>query len=272
MRRTMMVLVLAVGSSLLLASAGWASETATDKGAQAVAESEIWQPQPGLTWQWQLSGRVDTNVEADVFDIDMFENDAAVVRDLHQRGRKVICYISAGSWENWRPDAGRFPDSVKGRELDGWPGERWLDIRSLDVLAPIIEGRLDECRSKGFDGVEFDNIDGFENKTGFSLSGEDQLTYNRYLAQAARSRGLAAGFKNDVEQASDLVGSFDFAVNEECFEYRECGKLGVFIQANKAVFHVEYGLSRSKFCKQARKLGFSSLRKHLDLDAWRRPC
>jgi hypothetical protein len=135
-----------------------------------------------------------------------------------------------------------------------------------------MEDRLGECRSKGFDSVEFDNIDGFENKTGFSLSGDDQLAYNRYLAQAARSGGLAAGFKNDLQQTSALVGSFDFAVNEECSKYRKCGKLGVFVFADKAVFHVEYGLGHSKFCKKARKLGFSSMRKHLDLDAWRRPC
>ena len=93
---------------------------------------------------------------------------------------------------------GAIPRLGQGPGLDGWPGERWLDVRRLDVLGPIMEDRLGECRSKGFDSVEFDNIDGFENKTGFSLSGDDQLAYNRYLAQAARSGGLAAGFKNDL--------------------------------------------------------------------------
>lgn len=271
MWRWVAVLVLAIGVSLSLASAGWASEPASDAGAQDALEGEIWQPQPGLTWQWQLSGRVDTSVDVDVYNVDMFDNDAAVVQELHDRGSKVICYISAGSWENWRSDAGAFPNSVKGRN-NGWPGERWLDIRRLDVLGPIMEDRLDECRSKGFDGVEFDNIDGYENRTGFPLSWDDQIAYNRYLAQAAHDRGLAAGFKNDVQQASVLEESFDFAVNEECFKYRECGKLGVFIDAGKAVFHVEYDLARSKFCSKARQLGFSSMRKHLDLGAWRRPC
>jgi hypothetical protein len=97
--------------------------------------------------------------------------------------------MSAGSWENWRPDASQIPSVVRGRDLDGWASEKWLDVRRLDVLVPFIEARLDLCRSKGFDGVEFDNVDGFSNSTGFPLSYDDQLRYNMFLAQAARARG-----------------------------------------------------------------------------------
>jgi len=54
-----------------------------------------------------------------------------------------------------RPDAGAFPDAVKG-DSNGWSGERWLDIRRLDVLGPIMQRRLDLCKQKGFDAVEPD--------------------------------------------------------------------------------------------------------------------
>ncbi|MFN7148907.1 MAG: endo alpha-1,4 polygalactosaminidase, partial [Microthrixaceae bacterium] len=84
-------------------------------------------PRPGLSWQWQLTGAVDTSVGADVFDVDLFDTSAAVVSALHARGARVVCYMSAGSFEDWRPDASRFPSSVLGSALDGWPGERWLD-------------------------------------------------------------------------------------------------------------------------------------------------
>jgi hypothetical protein len=115
----------------------------------ASAEQMRWQPTPGTSWQWQLSGTpVDTSFDVDAYDVDGFDNDAAVVADIHATGAKAICYISAGSWENWRPDADAFPDSMKGRN-NGWPGERWLNIRRTEALQPIMERRMDMCLSKG---------------------------------------------------------------------------------------------------------------------------
>ena len=111
---------------------------------------------------------------------------AASSSDLHADGSAVVCYISAGSWERWRPDADRFPERVLGRS-NGWPGERWLDIRRRGVLRPIMEARLDMCARKGFDAVEFDNVDGYANRTGFPLTGADQLRYNVFLANAGAS-------------------------------------------------------------------------------------
>jgi hypothetical protein len=231
-----------------------------------------WQPTVGMTWQWQLTGTLNRTVAASVYDIDAFSTTAADVAALHAAGRKAICYVSVGSYENWRPDAGRFPAVVLGDALDGWPGERWLDIRRWDVLGPILADRFAMCRQKGFDGVEPDNVDGYSNDSGFPLSGADQLTYNRNVADLAHSLGLAVGLKNDLDQVSTLAPAFDFAVNEECARYRECGALKVFIAAGKPVFHVEYDLAVTTFCPTTNALGFSSMRKHLELDAWRQPC
>jgi hypothetical protein len=240
-------------------------------GLFAAPASARWRPEPGLSWQWQLQGQLDVSVAADVYDVDGFDTSKRQVHRLHDRNRKVICYISAGAWERWRPDAGRFPARVLGRS-NGWAGEKWLDIRRLAVLKPIMRGRLDMCARKSFDGVEFDNVDGYTNNTGFPLSGRDQKRYNRWLAQAAHHRGLAAGLKNDLGQIRALEGDFDFAVNEQCFQYSECGQLRRFIDRDKAVFHVEYELPRSDFCSRARNLGFSSMKKRYSLKVWRRPC
>jgi len=206
-----------------------------------------------------------------MFDVDLFDVSASTVAALHDRGRVVVCYVSAGSWENWRPDADSFPAGVKGKS-NGWSGEKWLDIRQLDVLGPIMEARMDLCVAKGFDGVEFDNVDGYANNTGFDLKGADQLAYNRFLADAAHARGLSVGLKNDVDQAAALEPWFDWALNEECVAYDECSSLSSFISAGKAVFHVEYDLKTTKFCPVTQPLGFSSMRKHIDLDAWRQTC
>ncbi|MGK2958048.1 MAG: endo alpha-1,4 polygalactosaminidase [Acidimicrobiales bacterium] len=231
-----------------------------------------WKPTPGLTWQWQLSGLpIDTTVVADIYNVDLFEVGPATVSTLHNQGRKVICYMSAGSYEDWRSDAADFPAGVLGKS-NGWPGERWLDIRALDVLMPIMEARFDLCKSKGFDGVEVDNVDGYTNRTGFLLTNTDQLTYNRRLAKAAHDRGLAIALKNDLEQIPELVGDFDLAINEECAAYNECDALKPFIAANKAVLHAEYDVDTAKFCPISAALKLSSIRKNLDLDAWRQTC
>ncbi len=230
-----------------------------------------WQPKPGTSWQWQLSGAVDTGVPAAVYDVDGFETSAATVAALHARGRRVVCYISVGSYEDFRPDRQRFPAVLLGRS-DGWPGERWLDIRRTDLLRPIIAERFDMCRAKGFDAVEPDNVDGYANDTGFPLTAAEQLVFNRMVAALAHQRGLALALKNDPDQVPQLVGDFDFAVVEQCAEYQECDQFEPFVAAGKAVFEAEYNLPRSAFCPEARQLGFSAMLKHLALDAWRESC
>ncbi|MEU6977107.1 MULTISPECIES: endo alpha-1,4 polygalactosaminidase [unclassified Streptomyces] len=230
-----------------------------------------WQPRPGTAWQWQLSGRLDPAVDVPVYDIDGFDHPAATVADLHRRGRKVICYLSTGAWEDFRPDAAEFPAALLGKG-NGWQGERWLDIRRTDLLTPLMAARLDMCRTKGFDAVEPDNMDGYRNATGFPLTAADQLRYNRLIARLAHDRGLAVGLKNDLDQIPALLPDFDFAVNEQCAQYEECALLTPFVKAGKAVFHVEYEREPAQFCPGSRSLGLSSMRKEYDLGAWRRAC
>jgi hypothetical protein len=128
------------------------------------------------------------------------------------------------------------------------------------------------CRDKGFDAVEPDNMDGYRNRTGFPLTAADQLRYNRLIARLAHERGLAVGLKNDLDQIPELVGDFDFAVNEQCAQYRECDALTPFVEAGKAVFHVEYEVSTRSFCPEARRLRLSSMLKRYELGVWRRAC
>jgi hypothetical protein len=234
-------------------------------------QTGIWMPPTDSSWQWQLSTPVNLSVNASVYDIDMFDNSASVVASLHAAGRKAVCYIDLGTWENWRPDAALFPAIVKGKS-NGWPGEKWLDIRRLDILAPIMTARLNQCKAKKFDAVEPDNIDGYSNSTGFPLTYSQQLTYNKWIAATAHTLGLSVALKNDVEQAKDLEPYFDWTLNEQCFEYQECSSLAPFSQHAKAVFNVEYDLSTSQFCPKANSLNFNSMQKDYDLDAWRVSC
>ncbi|WP_405981002.1 endo alpha-1,4 polygalactosaminidase [Streptomyces sp. NBC_00158] len=232
---------------------------------------ERWQPRPGTPWQWQLTGKLDTSVDVPVYDVDGFTTTKEEVAKLRQDGRRTICYVSTGAWEDFRPDAGDFPDALLGKG-NGWDGERWLDVRRAGELEPLMAKRFDMCRDKGFDAVEPDNMDAYRNDSGFPLTAEHQLAYNRLIARLAHDRGMAVGLKNDLDQIPQLVGDYDFAVNEQCAEYDECDTLTPFIKAGKAVFHAEYKLPTTRFCKQSKRLQLSSLQKKLDLDAWRRGC
>ena len=245
----------------------------------STTEGDWWRPPPGTSWQWQLGGPpLDLSPDVEMYDVDLFETEAATVAALHAQSRKVVCYISVGSWEDWRPDADQFPAAVIGKDYSGWPGEKWLDIRQIDLLAPLMRARLDLCQAKGFDGVEPDNIDIYPEDTGFDLTYQDQLAYNRWLAEEAHARGLSIGLKNDSEQVSDLLPYFDWALTEDCFADGWCQEMEPFITAGKAVFAAEYtdqmeaAHFAAQVCPQARRLGFSAILKHRDLDGWLEVC
>ena len=233
-----------------------------------------WRPTAGLSWGWQLTGEPDLDLHGDVIDIDL-EVDRSIVDGYHAQGTRVICYISVGSYEDWRPDADRFPDEILGKDYEGWSGEKWLDIRRLDLLSPIMLARLDECAQKGFDAVEPDNMEIYTNDTGFPLTYEDQLRYALWLAEAAHQRGLAIGQKNAPDQTGDLVETFDFAITEDAFYYHWAEELLPYIRGGKPVFAAEYTDLPGDFeasCRRAQELGFSLILKHRDLDAWLETC
>ncbi|HWE11565.1 MAG TPA: endo alpha-1,4 polygalactosaminidase [Solirubrobacteraceae bacterium] len=171
-------------------------------------------PPARLTWYWQLQGSVRTEPVA-VTDRDGLDNSAATVAALHRRHQHVICYIDVGTWENWRSDAGRFPRSVLGSN-NGWPGERWLDVRQLSAPAPIMRARFATCARKHFDAVEPDNMDGFENGTGFPITRGQQLAYDDWVARTVHGMGMAVFEKNLPELAGQLQPHFDGVLEEQC--------------------------------------------------------
>ena len=206
-------------------------------------------PDKNTTFYWQLTGELNTSVKVAIYDIDLFETSKDTIAKLHNNGKKVICYFSAGSYEDYREDSDKFPSSVIGKKMDGWD-EEWLDIRDNRVKN-IMKSRLDLAKTKGCDGVEADNVDGYSNDTGFDLTYQDQLKYNIFLAYEAHKRGLAIGLKNDLAQINDLEMYFDFVLNEECYEYNECNLLKPFYKDNKPVFEVEYNINKKdEICSQ----------------------
>jgi len=200
-----------------------------------------------------------------MYDIDLFDNTAATISTLHSQGRVVICYFST-QYEDWRPDASDFTAAVLGNGLDGWEGENYVDIRST-VVRNIMTARMDLAVTKGCDGLEPDNVDGYTANTGFPLTAADQLNFNEFIASSAHARGLSVGLKNDVDQGAALEPFFDWALDEQCYEYSECDTLKSFITNGKAVFNAEYSGTAAKVCPYMVGIQFSSLIKTLDLTA-----
>jgi len=119
------------------------SSTAT--ATATVAAGSWWKPAVHSAWHWQLDDLVDfNNIHPVVFyDIDLFNNPAADVAHLHSLGIKVVCYFSAGSYEDGRPDSGQFTAADKGSKMQGWP-EYWIDTRSTNVRN-IMTARIQLC-------------------------------------------------------------------------------------------------------------------------------
>lgn len=240
------------------------TSTSATKSTASVVGATRWMPAVTDTWQLQLQGKLNTSYNAAVYDLDLFDTPQATIDALKSQGKRVVCYFSAGSSENWRSDFSQFTAADMGNALDGWAGERWLDTRSANVRR-IMTARMDLARSKNCDGIDPDNVDGYTNSPGLPLTAATQLDYNRFLATEAHARGLAIGLKNDIDQVAQLAGDFDFAVNEQCFQYNECGVYSAFTTQGKAVFNVEYATKwkdatrRATLCEKAKALNLRTL-------------
>ncbi len=265
---------LCVSLALLLPSCGCSKgdpdpDPELDVGPAPVVEGNWYKPTSATTWQWQLVDAVNSTYDVEVYDIDLYNVPDAEIAAMQSQGRKVICYFSAGSYEPFRSDAGDFPAEVIGKVLDGFEDENWLDIRQESVLE-IMRKRLDMAVQKGCDGVEPDNVDGYQNPSGFPLSDSDQLIFNKKLANEAHTRGLAVGLKNDLDQIPRLVRYFDFSVNEQCHEFSECDSLVPFVSANKPVWNAEYEQNfvdnPAEICPASLSLNLRTLILPLDLD------
>jgi hypothetical protein len=238
-------------------------------------------------WDWVLSGEVDAAAlverRLDYVGLDAFDAPAETVAALRDAGTHVWCYLSAGTVEDWRPDLADYEavPGLIGEDYGDWPGERWLDIRALDDLMPLIEARLALCAEKGFDMVEFDNIDGYGHPTGFDLDAADQVAFIRSLADAAGRAGLAPILKNAPEFAPELEPLFAAYLMEGCVLWDFCDSAAPFSAAGKPAFNVEYpddwmlehrDLDLEIVCDDARHGDVAMLVKTLDLTMETTPC
>ena len=250
-----------------------------DPNQVPVTEGTWYRPGTDVTWQWQLRGPINTTYAVDLYDVDLFDAPAAVIDTLHQQNRRVFCHFSAGSARNDRPDFDAFLNTDLGRTVAGIDSERWLDIRSQNVL-DLMLARLDLAVARGCDGIEPDHVDAYIHDTGFDLTEADQRAYNQHLANEAHRRGLSVALKNNGALAAAWVDYFDLVLNEECHVNNACAAYQIFLAQGKPVLNAEYAATASqaesmrvKVCPQTRFDGLQTLILPLNLDdAFRVSC
>jgi hypothetical protein len=98
--------------------------------------------------------------DAEVFDLDLFDTPGETIQRLHDEGKAVICYFSAGGSESWRADDRQIKAKDRGERMKKWPQERWLNIRSPDVFK-VMQARIELAARKGCDGMDADNTGQF---------------------------------------------------------------------------------------------------------------
>lgn len=165
--------------------------------------------------------------------------------DSPATGLYSICYVNGFQTQ---PGA-VWPSSLIVRDTSGdplvdpgWPDEHIIDISTAanrEQAASRIGTVVDDCAAKGFDAIEFDNLDSYSRSNG-ALTLDNAIAFAQLLVARAHAAGLAASQKNTGElgaKGKNAIG-FDFATTEECDRYSECDAFTDVYGAR--VYDVEY--------------------------------
>jgi hypothetical protein len=175
--------------------------------------------------------------------LDGFDASKSNVDEWKKKGYHVGAYISTGSWEKWRPDANDFPKQTIGKNYDGWPGEKWLEIKYWQDLKSVMSKRFQMVKDKGFELIECDNCEVGSRSVQVKDKAEQKelsIAYHKWLAAEAHGKGLNIAWKNTLNLIKDIVDDFDACFNEEAMNYNETEELKRFTQENKPVWVFEY--------------------------------
>ncbi|ORX83298.1 hypothetical protein BCR32DRAFT_181966, partial [Anaeromyces robustus] len=214
----------------------------------------IWQPKPGTTWNYVLKGYIYLRAErVEVLDVDLHKRSEEDIKNYHDADKKVICYFSGGTLED-RPDKDEFykVEGLVNTSYNKLFGNYWLDIRK-EGLKPILKERMKLAVEKKCDGIEVDNIDGYENedlqKTWSNpLTKQDAINFAKWLSATAHELDFSIGLKNSLFMIDEVGDDFEFAINENCVSKKEnnCYLYKNFLSKGKAVFAITYLTSLRK--------------------------
>jgi hypothetical protein len=247
--------------TLLVLHAGGANSAGPLGGGGTGSVAEMpYVPPADVSWDARLDDAVDIAEDVQLFYLDPAWQPASDLAALHAAGRHYLCYLSAGTYEDFREDAEEFPANVIGNPLVDFPRERWVDVRS-SAVREIMARRVTELAAKGCDGVPPSSLAVHAAETGFGLTESDALDYSRWLAERIHAAGMSAGLAAPAALSAELWPTFEFGLAIDCLEGSQCAEFDVFTRAGKPVLHVEFGDAESAaiVCKSSEALGFVPL-------------
>ena len=230
------------------------ADASTRPAAKAPAASSWAPPAANATFDYQIGEAYTPPSGVTVVSRD---HDAAAASGLYN-----VCYVNAFQaqpdaaswWKTNHPDL-LLHDKNGNLVIDKDWNEILLDYSTAakrSALTTIVGGWIDQCASKGFKGLEPDNLDSYTRSK--SLLTESQaVAYAASLSSYAHGKGLAVAQKNDADlsTANARAAGFDFAVAEQCADYDECGSYTATY--GNHVIVIEY--SQSKFTKACNSYG-----------------
>lgn len=259
---TAMVLAAVLGTAGC-AAAGTSSAAAERSGTGNAAYANL--PTSGRP-DYQLGGSYTPPSGVTIVERDSTARPAA--------GKYSICYVNgfqtqpedASSWTRSSPSAILRDRGGKPVSDPGWPDEMLLDTRTAAkraLITTVLAKTVARCGDRGFDAVEFDNLDSWT-RSGGRLTRAGNLALAKSLVAEGHRHGLAVGQKNTPQLGAsgrEQTG-FDFVVAEECVQYQECS---AYTKAyGKRVIDVEYAdttkRSWSSICAQRDRPAMTILR------------
>lgn len=201
-----------------------------------------------LNKAWSNTGDHENSSETnqDVVLLDGLDASKEQVDKYKNKGKVVLGYISAGAWENWRPDKNDFPSRVIGDDYEGWENEKWFNVRYWEDLKQPMTRRLEKLRDKGFDGYEGDNVEFYQHdNTGLSSSQKKDLgiDFARWIANQAHSMNMVAIWKNTSSIIPEIVDYYDGCIAESPLQYNEVDTYKAFPDKGKPLWIFEYDSS-----------------------------
>jgi hypothetical protein len=217
----MILLGVAMAAAAVIGLAGCAAEPSS--GGTSGGYSNL--PTTGIP-DYQLGGAYTPPSGVTIVERDSTDHPAA--------GKYSICYVNgfqtqpgdASMWKREHASALLRGDDGKPVSDPGWPDEMLLDTSTAAKRAEIVTvltTSIARCADRGFDAVEFDNLDSWTRSHG-ALTRAGNLSLAAALVSAGHDHGLAVGQKNTPQLGASgrKTTGFDFVVAEECVHYQEC--------------------------------------------------
>lgn len=233
---------------------------ATQSTLAAPSARSTWPNMPASeihSFSLEAWGPQETGGNGDAVFVDGNLASSSYISELKSKGKRVVCYISAGTVEDWRDDKSSFDDDT-AKHYKGFGGtETWLDITQWESFKGPMEARINEAASKGCQFIEYDNVDCDANMcvsgASYDQLFKDQTDYLNWLISTTHGKGMGVGLKNAQSHIESMSSKIDFAINEECQKYDECYYYKQLSSQNKAAFGVEYDNNGGKVCSVAKE-------------------